>query len=389
MCSSNNVVALPMPSWYIDTCFRLVNGLLGDRCDVSIIDECVVINPNPGVVINVDTWIDYLMSVLSGVNKWLKDKHVSQRNSERCYSHVISSEEFILLLKCNGEQHYLDLTKTFDEHRPQDSNNSYENLLLVLEGKVTKDTFDHNINVNININIMVKSIFSVCLPMETGYIRRRDAVNDNVDCDIGFIRGDIVSHEFITSDTNDSIYIYDGQQLVNLVPSPIHSSSGVPHTFPVITQFPIMYWSDSISNNNLVFVHIPVVHIPVVHMPVDHKDVNHKHVNYGNVNYDYQRRTNESCDLAIDVLIEEGKIGHEPPSTNAKIAVSTMVANTVNHNNHTSCHQQVNYNYIVIFYDNIIKLTELLDQITNYGTYLNYITEDCVYVDICNYHHEL
>lgn len=59
--------------------------------------------------------------------------------------------------------------------------------------------------------------------------------------------GDILRHSFLQY-RNDGVYIYDGCHFVPLSSEP-DDYGCVPKTFPAITQFPILYFSQSIDHN--------------------------------------------------------------------------------------------------------------------------------------------
>jgi len=331
-----NTYEIAVPEQYIDTAMRVVRSLLNGNCDLEAVGNNIIISCYHNI--DVESWRDYLVESLPAIEASLRNQD-GQRDANRCYQHVISDEEFILLLKCNGEQDYLDMAVILDK---RSENNQHEALMTLLQGNREK-------GYDVDLAYFISQLF---LPIETRYIQIRD---NKVD----LIYGDVVRHEFMTY-RNDGVYIYNSYQLTELAYDPDDYGT-VPRTFPVITEFPIMYWSDAIAHGRFVFVP--------------------KAINCQSIDYDYQMGRNASCDVAADEAAME--LGQLPD--NSRIAVMTVVANYSQPNKFTGSNLNVVFNYVLIYYDTRQQLDNLLDTIASTGTYFDYSTHDSVYHDVRDY----
>lgn len=176
-------------------------------------------------------WLDELITHLPSMIEVLKRQ--GERNPNFAYNHILSYEEIVLLLKKRshgrgGEQYFITVANAIDVDIGY-------TLTKFIRGE-TPDTQDYT-----QFNFFVQEFF---LPYEVDFIQKRDR-ND-------LKYGDAIVHYFLAY-RNEGVYLYDGNQGVTLATN-MDAYGNIPISFPSITQFPIMYFSETIDHNRYIWI---------------------------------------------------------------------------------------------------------------------------------------
>jgi hypothetical protein len=218
-----DAINITVPVQYMKTATRVMRGL-PSVYHVEVDEDKSTLSPK-GLRDDASTeWTDTFLHNLPAIDAFLK-AHDKERNPNRAYEHVLSKEEFIVLVNVVGMDKCEQIFKLIS-----DDNNS--DLADFLD---TEETYAGK-----GVEEFIENYF---LKIETDYLQRRD---DN------FKYGDVIRHEFFGY-RNEGVYLYNGHQAVELAWEPDEYGS-VPESFPAITQFPPQYFSDSIEHNSFIWL---------------------------------------------------------------------------------------------------------------------------------------
>jgi hypothetical protein len=279
-----------------------------------------------------NTWINNLIDDLPSIAHSYMNQ--DKRQTDRCLQHIITLEEFILLIKLhNSQQKYLDIAKLTNE-------NMYDELNNLLNGQY------------VNGYELAIFIETVLLFEEVEFLKRRD---------LDFKYGDVIRHGFL-SYRNIGVFLYTGDIAVPLATYPDDYGS-IPRIFPSITEFPIMYFSDAISHNKDIWI---PKGIPCVNVITDYMS--------------YQHDIDEQIDQDLSNLIVEVEIYNSQDNNDLKMCVVETYQNSCGYNTHIDNKR----NYVVLLYQSSDELA-ILQNLFTVGIHGQYYDENIAVINRDDY----
>ena len=273
-----------------------------------------------------EDWNSTFLSYLPNIIQSLKEND-QNRNPRRSFQHIVSAEEFVLLVKLHKEQ---SLALALGENIAEEYQRLVEDTAYIA---------DHQ------LELFVKILLS--LEIETDYLKRRD--------DLRY--GDIIRHNFFNY-RNNGVFLYNGDIAVHL--STQNDSNGsIPRTFPAVSEFPIMYFSDAIQLNKHVW-------IP-------------RGLNCAQIITDYNPEKND-FDGAMEMLealsdLREEIDDYNQDSDSLKSCVLVIRSSHCD----TDPMEKVEHNYIVFLYEEESEIN--IDKLFMNGVYADYYSENVAVVN--------
>lgn len=107
------------------------------------------------------------------------------------------------------------------------------------------------------------------LTSKDNYVLTRKATENTVDYILnqGGIKGDVVHFESIASYRNEGIFMFDGNTLVKLNFEIDDYGCVPPYFTPVEDNVPLLYWTDSIDHNSIVWVKTSTIRDNIIMKP--------------------------------------------------------------------------------------------------------------------------